>query len=188
MVKNYETFIFIDRNNYTNLIELGLTDEQISKELFRTVNSYSNTDCKLSEISKHFVLRLNKELNDLLLNSPTSSCQSCNVSRSEEEYINHSLNSFLKEGKEIDCENEKYYELLSTYRDSEYVDSYVTLIIVEKGLISNLAKNKNNFVSFILNIFSHQYSNKVLTYYILKLYLKYKFDDSWFKLFQARVI
>jgi hypothetical protein len=180
MEKKIFTVFFVDRINYTNLLDVSFNINDFENIFFKNNSS-------ISQLTRSSLIFLNKQLKKLF-HHPSLSDNFDNfyddlilLSKQERQYIEDNFKSTMLENSNTYSRdlNKKYYEII-------VLSNNTLLIVIEEGFLKFMTESKDNLIKFILNCLCYSYKFNFVVSYLLKTYISLKMNDTYFNLIKSR--
>lgn len=199
-ITKHPDLLFIDRLNYTQLLNKAYTHDHLQK-IFQTLKGYETQEDldfvrkAISPLTFHTLWTLNNVLCKALeLSNACTQCTSMSVTETEYTYIQHQVKTFLENCSEEDTpvqdsthgisepKREKYCEIIPLVGSC----NQDVLIVVEEGFFSKITKSKEALLEFFLTLLSYQYTSEAPLSPLLKRYLSLKVNEGQLDLVKLR--
>lgn len=198
MSKQHSDLYFIDRSNYTQLLDkkFKLSDlHTLLKSLHTNQVTLPQSSGKVSPLTINHLATLNNHLHYTLFDYRYKMYTSIAPTCEERNYLEHAVVSYLTGDRGEDSREVASYNDSSIFQEPEKYCEIVPLVssdardllaIVEEGFFTKLTKSKEELQAFFLTCLSHQYSSGVQIEPLLKRYLSIKVNESNFDLIKTR--
>lgn len=184
MEKKPSNLLFIDRNNYVNIL-----DKKFSlSDLVDVVCGYKAND-RLSPLTTMIIMEINNKLTKALFDQgfyhPNEFLVSGKLSNADHKYVGHYVKDALsKEGEnncvvDLSCEDKKYYELIPLANND-------ILVVFEGAFFENITESKDKLQKFVLDCLCHQYKFGSDLGPLMKLYLSLQINETALNMVKLR--
>lgn len=196
----HSDLFFIDRLNYTQLLNKAYTHDHLQK-IFLTLKSEETPEDlafvrkAISPLTFHTFYVLNSVLCETL--ELTNNCTvypKMTVTDAEYTYIQHQVKNFLEGRGEEEDTVEDSTRCISDFNREKYCEiiplvgscNQDVLIVVEEGFFSKITKSKEALLEFFLTLLSYQYTSEAPLSPLLKRYLSLKVNEGQLDLVKLR--
>lgn len=181
MEKKPSNLIFIDRNNYNNLLDkkFDLSD------LINSING-EKENTRLSSLTTAIIFEINDKINkaffDQYFYAPVKFSLFNKLNNTDLKYVDSYVKDSLCKSEEV-CiysdASKKYYELIPLMNND-------ILVVFEESFFSIITESKDKLKEFVLDCLCYQYKFNSSLEYLMKLYLNLKINENSLDMIKLR--
>lgn len=183
MEKKPSNLLFIDRNNYANIL-----DKKFSLSDLVDVICGIKTNDRLSPLTTMIIMEINDKLIKAFFDqgcyNPNTFSTFNKLSNADHKYVNHYVkDSLCKEAEacvvDLSGEEKKYYELIPLANND-------ILVVFEEAFFEIITESKDKLQQFVLDCLCYQYKFGSDLGPLMKLYLSLQINETTLNMVKLR--
>lgn len=186
MVKKPSNLLFVDRNNYGNIL-----DKKFNINDLVDIITGVKTNDRLSPLTTMIIMELNDKLSQALFDqgcyNPNMSLASSKLGNADHKYVTHYVKDCLVKNNTPDCvpygvdisEEKKYYELIPLANND-------ILVVFEEAFFEIITESKDKLLQFVLDCLCYQYKFNSNMELLMKLYLSLQINETALNMIKLR--
>lgn len=186
MDKKVSNLLFIDRNNYANILDKKFN----INDLVDVIYGYKLND-RLSSLTTMILMEINDKLVKAFFDqgfyNPNKFSTFNKLSNTDHKYVNHYVKDSLLKSDSADSvaysagfsEEKKYYELIPLANND-------ILVVFEEAFFEIITESKDKLQQFVLDCLCHQYKFGSNLEPLMKLYLSLQINETALNMIKLR--
>lgn len=186
MEKKQSNLLFIDRNNYVNILDKKFNINDLVDIIYGT-----KTNERLSSLTTMIIMEINDKLVKALFDqgfyNPNKFSVFNKLSNADHKYVNHYVKDSLVKSDSADSvayggvssEEKKYYELIPLANND-------ILVVFEEAFFEIITESKDKLQQFVLDCLCHQYKFNSNLELLMKLYLTLQINETALNMVKLR--